>query len=316
MPCYNPLEGYRPKRTSPDQPRTIVFNLRDGWADQPVKVPCGQCIGCKLERSRQWALRCQAEAQLYEDNCFITLTFDDEHLPSDYSINVRDFQLFMKSLKSYVRYHFDRERAKGIRFFHCGEYGEKNGRPHYHAILFNWDFPDKVLFSSRQGTRLYTSAILSKLWPYGFSTIGSVTFESAAYVARYCLKKLTGPDSDRKYIRVHPITGRVCKVRPEYATMSRRPGIGKKWYDEFKSDVYPHDFVVRDGVRMRPPKFFDALYEGDDPRGFLKVKQRRLVDQKAQHEEDMQYRTSRMLVRKTVKEAQVKQLKRGLDDDS
>lgn len=266
-----------------------------------MKVPCGQCIGCKLERSRQWALRCKFEAQQYDDNCFITLTFSDEHLPDDYSVNVRDFQLFMKRLR--------KRFGANIRFFHCGEYGENFGRPHYHAILFNFDFPDRVIFKINNGQRYYVSAILQELWPFGHSVIGDVSFESAAYVARYCLKKLTGPDADAKYIRVHPLTGEIVQVRPEYATMSRRPGIGTGWFEDFRSDVYPHDYVVHEGARMRPPKFFDRILELDDPRMFRALKRRRLLDQKANADNNT---PDRLRVREKVKQAQVSQLKRGL----
>ena len=131
MPCFCPLEGWRSKDRSSTGKRKIVFNPRDALRDMPVTVPCGQCIGCRLERSRQWAVRCIHEASLHEDNCFITLTYDDAHLPTDLSLNVSHFQKFMKRLR--------KRFGEGIRFFHCGEYGENFGRPHYHACLFTSD---------------------------------------------------------------------------------------------------------------------------------------------------------------------------------
>ena len=231
MPCFSPLKGWYSKDRTKLGKRSIVFNPRDGLLDRPIAVPCGQCIGCRLERSRQWATRCVHEASLHENNCFITLTYDDAHLPSDLSLNLVHFQKFMKRLR--------KRFGDGIRFFHCGEYGENFGRPHYHACLFNFDLPDRVLWSTRSGVNLYTSHILSSLWPFGFVTVGDVTFESAAYVARYVMKKVTGKNAQDHYEWVHPITGQVYERAPEYVTMSRRPGIGKGWLEKYMSDVFP-----------------------------------------------------------------------------
>ena len=116
MPCYSPIKGYRSKVLSPNGKRTIVFKPNLGFVDLPVLVPCGQCCGCRLERSRQWAIRCTHEASLHENNCFITLTFNDDNLPSDKSLDVRHFQLFMKRLR--------KQFGSNIRYYHCGEYGE------------------------------------------------------------------------------------------------------------------------------------------------------------------------------------------------
>ena len=148
---------------------------------------------------------------MWDRNCFVTLTYNDEHLPANGSLNKRDITLFLKRLRK--RY------GKGIRYYQCGEYGELLSRPHHHAILFNHDFEDKQLWSVRGGVRLYRSASLEQLWPYGYSTIGDVTFESAAYVARYVVKKITGEREGEHY------RGKM----PEFATMSRRPGIGRGW---------------------------------------------------------------------------------------
>jgi hypothetical protein len=255
MPCYRPLKGYRSRIVNPSSgKRSIVFNVREGFVDMPADVPCGQCIGCRLERSRQWAIRCVHEASLYEANSFITLTYSDDHLPSSGSLDLKHFQDFMKRL----RFRF----GSGIRFYHCGEYGERFSRPHYHACLFNFDFSDKLLFRTVRGLRLYTSESLQELWPFGFSTVGSVTFESAAYVARYITKKVLGSDSSSHY------GNRI----PEYQTMSRRPGIGKLWLDSFFSDVYPSDSVVIRGREMRPPKYYDRQLEVSNPDLFARVK--------------------------------------------
>ena len=121
MACYTPLKGYRSTELTKNGKRKIVFNRNHGFADLPVTVPCGQCIGCRLERSRQWAIRCTHEASLWEKNCFITLTYNDENLPKDGSLDVTHFQKFMKRLR--------KKHGAGIRFYHCGEYGDKFGFP-------------------------------------------------------------------------------------------------------------------------------------------------------------------------------------------
>lgn len=258
MTCYHPLHGYRSKEPTESGKYKIVFNLKDGYVDLPLTVPCGQCVGCRLSRSKQWAVRCMHEASLYDQNCFLTLTYNDENLPNNRSLSVGAFQGFMKRLRK--RY------GEGIRFYHCGEYGEKYGRPHYHACVFNFDFPDKRLWMKSQGEDLFVSEELKRLWPYGFSTIGNVTYQSAAYVARYIMKKVVGKKAEEYY------EGR----KPEYTTMSRNPGIGKDWFVQFNSDVYPDDFVVVNGRKQSVPRYYDSLFEYMYPSDFEKVKRRRL----------------------------------------
>jgi len=180
------------------------------------------------------------------------------------SLDDRDFVLFMKRLR--------KKYGEGIRFFHCGEYGEKLGRAHHHACLFNFDFPDKILWSVRENVKLYTSESLHSdekkpcLWPHGYCTIGDVNFESAAYVARYVTKKITGENAESHY------QGR----KPEYITMSRRPGIGREWFDKFKSDVYPGDkLVIREDLICHPPRYYDNIYESENPGEMDEIKMKR-----------------------------------------
>lgn len=243
-------------------------------------------------------MRCQHEASLYDDNAFITLTYDDDNLPDDRSLRVRDFQLFMKRLR--------KEYGAGIRFYHCGEYGETYGRPHYHACLFNHDFPDKYpWFQSKSGEMVYRSESLEELWPMGICSTGGVTFKSAAYCARYIMKKVTGDMADDHYL--DPETGVIRK--PEYTTMSRRPGIGKAWFEQFKSDVYPHDFVVMNDQKVRPPKYYDGLYELDHKQSFRKIKARRKANS-AQHADNNT--PERLKVREKVQDARLSKLHRSL----
>lgn len=299
MACYFPLDAVRISTLS-ERPELrhinknrISFKPNERHLGQPIKINCGQCIGCRLERSRQWAIRCVHESMLHENNCFITLTFSPEYLetrPNQWSLDKRDFQLFMKRLR--------KKFGSKIRYYHCGEYGEMCancqlsifncnchqpqkilGRPHYHACLFGFDFPDKEIFKiTETGSILYTSPSLEKLWTcpdtkmsMGFSTIGSVTFESAAYVARYIMKKITGDAQEQHYI--HHQTGEI--LLPEYTTMSRRDGIGKGWLDQYIDDVYPHDFVVLNDKKMRPPRYYDTILKTERPYTFDDIKYNR-----------------------------------------
>jgi hypothetical protein len=210
------------------------------------------------------------EAQMHEDNCFITLTFNTMELEkrNHNSVDVKDFQNFMKKLRNSTN--------QKIRFFHCGEYGDKNRRPHYHAILFGYDFMDKVLFKNSNGNKLYVSDKLQQLWPYGFSTIGSVTFDSAAYVARYALKKINGDKAEQHYLTED---GEI--LHPEYCTMSRRTGIGYTWFQKYKSDVYPHDYCEFDGKKILPPRYYDELLKGggEEPSlEYVQIKKKRMQE--------------------------------------
>ena len=294
MPCYRPLKGYRSREKNESGKRSIVFNGRLGFVDMPVDIPCGQCIGCRLERSRQWAMRCMHESQLYERSCFITLTYDPEHVPRDGSLNKRHFQLFIKRLRKVLK-------GKKIRYFHCGEYGETLGRPHYHACLFNYDPEDKKLFSIAGGTRLYISELLTKVWGNGFVTVGEVTFESAAYVARYITKKITGDKAEEHY------KGRL----PEYTTMSRRPGIGKEWFEKYTNDVYPKDFIMVREQKVQAPKYYDKLYEHSNPSEFALIKGRR---KRTAKENALDNTPERLDVKERHKTLTINQLKRRYED--
>ena len=265
MPCYRPLQAWRQLDELTGK-RAIVFNrshLTNYDIAQGLDLPCGQCIGCRLERSRRWAVRIMHEASLHERNCFLTLTYDDEHVPSNASLNVVDFQLFMKRLR--------RGSVSPLRFFHCGEYGEETRRPHYHCCLFGENFSDdrKVYRVTKQGHSLYNSSRLSEVWGLGHAVIGDLSFESAAYVARYCLKKVTGPSAQDYY----------GERKPEYVTMSRRPGIGSGWLEKGRNlfETYRDDSVVLRGKEMLPPPYYDRILERVDPALFDCVKRERAL---------------------------------------
>lgn len=264
MRCRFPIDAWQ---SAPGAP--LVFKDLEGERHdyKRVTIACGQCNDCRLARSRAWAVRCLHEASLYDFNVFVTLTYDDSHLPESKSLVYRDFQLFMKRL---------RRTGRKARFYMCGEYGEENGRPHYHAILFNCWFPDMRYWRmSPAGFKLYRSAELEKLWFLGNAEIGMVTFESAAYVARYVMKKLTGNGSEKFYEILNVDTGEIHRREKEFNRMSLKPGIGAAWYKKFKSDVYPHGMVVVNGVETSPPRYYDKMFAMDDPEGADQLRDKR-----------------------------------------
>ena len=198
----------------------------------PVK--CGQCMECRLAYSREWAIRITHEMQFHERSCFLTLTYDDAHLPKYGQLLKRDLQLFFKRLR----------KAYGpFRYVACGEYGELKRRPHFHVCLFGIDFHlDRVDFGiGVRGDKLYVSPSLGRVWSYGHHSIGSLTFESAAYTARYITKRITGPGASVIPLACDPESGEIIQANPEFLLCSRRPGIGSAWFDEyFHKDVLPH----------------------------------------------------------------------------
>jgi len=291
--CFHPLRAWR------DDSQAITFSHAKG-VGFGFPLPCGQCIGCRLERSRQWAMRCVHEASLYEENCFITLTYSDEYLPRDGSLKKNHFQGFMKRLRS-------RFVGRRIRFFHAGEYGSRFRRPHYHACLFNFDFADKKLFKVSNGNRLFTSDVLDSVWNRGFGSVGSLTFESAAYTARYIMKKVTGDGAAEHYLGCDDVTGELTALEPEYTTMSRRPGIGRDWYEKYRGDVFPGDDVILRGRKMRPPRFYDCIYEQENPQDFARIKADR-VRAGLKHKDDST--PARLAVRERCQELEEARLPR------
>lgn len=254
------------------KPFSAATTIMDGhiYLTQKLELPCGQCIGCRLDYARQWALRCMLEAKQWKDNIFLTLTYDDEHLTSA-SLVPEDLTKFMKDLRRQWQYHYGIDE---IRFFACGEYGELYTRPHFHIIVFNCPVPDKKLFKTFRGVRYYESDHISRIWDKGFITIGEVTFESCAYVARYVIKKQKGKGSKEYYENLG--------VMPEFVRMSRRPGIAREWYEANKDKIYETDEIfLSDGKgnlrQLKPARYFDRLYDNYKPEQLEEVKARRRV---------------------------------------
>lgn len=260
MPCYEPIPAVL---VSGRDGRKQVSFSRDS-VGKGISLPCGYCLGCSLERSRQWAVRCMHEAKMHDENIFVTLTYDPAFLPADGSISKDTCQRFLKRLRRAI----DPVR---IKFFLCGEYGEQMGRPHYHAIIFGWWPPDAVYFKGSGEQSLFTSAVLSKAWGFGFASFGSVSFDSAAYVARYALKKLR----TNRAAEAARLSGRT----PEFLLMSRGgrdgKGIAAAWIRKFTSDVFPSDEVLVRGVPSRPPRYYDSFLEESCPEMLARLKVRR-----------------------------------------
>lgn len=269
MPCFRPLSGYRSKLVNPTTgKRGITFSKREAASTDPVDqitLPCGQCRHCRLEHSRQWAMRCVHEASLYDNNCFLTLTYSDEFLPQNNSLDYDAPVLFMKRLR--------KQFGEGIRSYGCAEYGDLLQRPHYHLCIFNFDFTDKKHLKTVNEHKIYSSETLSLLWPFGHSSIGSLTFESAAYVARYCTKKITGARAKTHYEVVDPSSGEVFERAPERAIcVSRRPGLGRTWYEQNAKYTQTFDHVILRGKKLRPTKYYDRLFDLADPAAFKETK--------------------------------------------
>lgn len=230
-----------------------------------TEIPCGKCIGCRLQYSRQWANRCMLEASLHDSNYFVTLTYDDAHLPISYAADPdtgeaiphatlvkRDMQLFFKRLR--------KRFGCGIRFFSCGEYGSKTFRPHYHAIIFGLHLDDLIPYKrSPLGYQYYNSPSMSSVWPYGYVVIGDVSWDACAYTARYVLKKQVG-ETAHIYDDL--------AIEPEFCNMSRRPGIARDYYDQHP-DMFDYNQInlctPTGGVSFPPPKYFERLFEVDYP---------------------------------------------------
>lgn len=300
MACFHPLAAWqlepRGVSFSRDYPRRAVARLA---------LPCGQCVGCRLDRSVQWAVRCVHEAQMHECSSFVTLTYSPEKLVS-HSLVYREFQLFMKRLRRWSNVR--------VRFYMCGEYGGEYGRPHFHALLFGIHFPDLVHFRTlASGCRLYTSEVLAGLWPQGFSSVGDVIFESAAYVARYATKSVvTGEFTKRQALdkfAVDPETGECWFMVPEFNRMSLKPGIGGPWFERYSSDVFPHDRVVISGQKIKPPKYYKALLARADWFAAAMIDVKRLIENRERGEADNT--PVRLAVREAVAKGRLSLKKRG-----
>lgn len=273
MSCYRPLLGVQDGVNPSGKPHISVkphgtdpapFE-QSGFETMPIR--CGQCIGCRIDYSREWANRLILELQDHDQYLchFVTLTYDDSSLNDrcfvigeddqpHYSLNKRDLQLFMKRLRNRV--------GSGVRFYAVGEYGDQSQRPHYHLILFNCplsDYDSKLIGKSKLGFEYRSSSLLERVWPYGYNIIAPVTWESCAYTARYMMKKLKG---DSRH--VYDYFG----VEKPFSVASRKPGLGKAYYENHSdlSEVAYWSIAAGDSSKhVPPPAYFKRLFEKDQP---------------------------------------------------
>ena len=216
----------------------------------PIK--CGLCVECRLAYSREWAIRITHEQKMHEVSCMLNLTYDDAHLPMYGQLVKSDLQKFFKRL---------RKAGYKFRYVASGEYGDASRRPHFHIALFGVDFNrDRRIFGRASGgDRTYISDSVSRAWTQGNHLIGTLNFESAAYIARYILKKIKGPGASPLPLAVDADSGEVVLPNPEFLCMSK--GIGKSWFrDFFMSDVFPHAGVLTaQGSRAPVPRYYKNL---------------------------------------------------------
>ena len=269
MSCASPLQAFRPTNGGP-----VCFKRPQGRTYQEIELPCGQCILCRLEHARQWAVRITHEAQLHDANSFVTLTYDDEHLPHDRGLRYDDLQRFWKRL---------RKEVGPLRYFSVGEYGDETLRPHYHACIFGHDFTTNKVQVRDGANPLWTNETLSKAWGNGLVSVGVLNFVTAQYTASYVTKKL---NNERRYRTLDENTGELIELEQPRALMSLRPAIGKEWLDKHGYNVYAHDHVVVNGRAQKPPKYYDRWLaaKSEIALGMIQEKRKEGVEKKTEEQ--------------------------------
>lgn len=270
MYCHHPLELHAAPGLTEAGKRAYTFDLRDSLDPDRridtlhIQVPCGQCIACRVRKAQEWSARLWLEWKSTDSpSCFLTLTYDDDHLPSDRSLHVEDYQLFLKRLRRAL------EPVK-IRYYCAGEYGSQLERPHFHLLIFGTDFGADKLPIANVFNRLhpdyYISSLVARCWPNGFHTIAPLSDACICYVAKYVIKKATGKASDEWY------AGR----RPEFGIGSK--GIARDWYDRYSEDLWAHDhFRWGDRFkRCRPVRYFERILEKNDFDRLTNIKMERI----------------------------------------
>lgn len=329
--CYRPMSAIRYSFIG--ESRSVIKFYPDRSLDRKnsvraenVRLACGKCSECKLKYSKSWAIRCMHEASLWPINSFITLTYSDENLPHGGTLVKKHHQDFMKRLREkFHGYGIDDNGRAPIRFFHCGEYGDKLSRPHYHTCLFNFDFKDRKYFkSSKRGDRYYISDELTRLWGHGHALTADFSWRTAAYVARYVMKKVTGDLASEHYLSQPDEDGVYYEIIPEYLSMSRKPGIGKAWFDKFHTEVYGTnsavfsdplydlpDSVILEGREVRPPRYYDNILKQIDPLLFDAIAFQRYLKQTQRADDES---ASGLAAREAIAQAKLKMLRRPYEN--
>lgn len=276
MTCYHPVDVFVKRKP-------IYTGARRISGEQTV--PCGHCLGCRGDQARDWSIRIMHELQMHRNAWFVTLTYKDEEIPENGSLYPEDFRRFIKALR--------RSEKAPLSYYACGEYGDTTKRPHYHAVLFGPEFLDRSVHRDTDGPVVWRSPTLESAWTVdkrslGHSEFGTVTPQSAAYVAGYVRKKIRVKDDPNGYTRVDPRTGELVEIQKEFSRMSLKPAVGKRWIEKYWQDVYPRDFVVVEGREMRPPRFYDKWLEANHPEMMMEVRLKRYEETKELEEEKLQ----------------------------
>lgn len=333
MTCFYPIKALKTWSHAEHKWKVKIIGPEEFYElenrKNPIKfeeifnLPCGKCIGCRLDYAREWANRCMLEAKQYEFNEMLTLTYDEENLPITTTEEVaegvkiyatlvkKDVQDFLKRL----RQHWLREyNWQGIRFYMCGEYGEKFGRPHYHILLFNFPVYDKeFLTTNKKGFDQMTSKTIEKLWGKGRISLCPVTWETCSYVARYIMKKQTGNEIAKSMEERGQIQ--------EYVCMSRNPGIAKDYFDKHKNEIYLTDEIflsTNKGIqKVKPSRYFDKLYDLEDHKRLEEIKKVRVKESEEAMKNELKQtdlkKSFYLRVKETNKKAQTKKLIRDLE---
>lgn len=273
MTCYYPLDGWRSRSTTEAGKRKIVFDKSMGYEDQPVQVPCSKCIGCRIDKSREWAVRCYHEIKMHKSNVFLTLTYRDEDLPEKWSLQKDDLKKFRRRMK-----HHAKTNDTNYMFFACGEYSPEKKRPHYHMIIFGyWPDDAKYLKKTQRGDKLYTSEEIDKLWKHGDVYVGEANEKSAGYVARYLVKKQYIGEKREVTRKVYDWLG----IEEEFLSMTTQPPIGKKYWQKYRSEGrFKHDFIIVEGKKRKPPRMYDKLEEQESIKHYRRMKGKRIREAK------------------------------------
>ncbi len=245
----------------------------------PQRVPCGKCIGCRSDQTRDWSIRIMHEASLHKHAWFVTLTYNDKEMPPNDSLAPTHLRKFIKTLR---RDEAKQKKPRRISYYACGEYGEDTKRPHYHAVLFGPHFLDRIPHYLRPNAQVWRSPYLESRWKYGNSEFSAVNHASASYTAGYVRKKLTAKQDPYRNLRVYENTGEIVEVEPEFSRMSLRPAIGKRWVEKYWEETYTHDRVVVEGKEYKPPRYYDKWMSDHHPDVLIDVKLKR--DQEAEYQ--------------------------------
>lgn len=246
-------------------------------------------------------MRATHEAKQHRQNAFLTLTYSDEHLPTTGSVSKRDLQLAIKKIRTAIY-------PTKISYMACGEYGDQLGRPHYHMLLFGYDFVDKKLHTKQNDIPLYTSQELENYWPWGHSLIGEVTYQSAAYVARYTMKKVNGDQAEEHYKKVNTTTGEIHEIEPEFLIASRNPAVGLRWLNKYHRDL-EKGYLTVNGKKRGIPKYYEKKYPdfNEYQATMLKAERKQSYDPL-----DPELAGDRLRVKEIVKGSQIERLTRSL----